>query len=151
MLSAWRIVRDRHSATALSGEGAAEFGGRWNLPGTRVAYASGSQALAAIELLVHLNPPVFAKYKAIQLHFDSGLVEFVPLEECPLDWDAEPPSLLSQRFGSRWARESRSAILAVPSAIIPVETNYLINPLHPDFPQIRAEPPRDFALDPRLL
>ncbi len=151
MLSAWRIVREKHVATALSGEGAAKFGGRWNMPGTRMAYTSESQSLAALELLVHLNPPVFFMYKSIQIQFEETLVEYVPSQELPPDWTAEPPSLLTQRFGSRWASEYRSAILAVPSAIISTETNYLLNPLHADFSRIKIEQARDFAFDARLL
>jgi RES domain-containing protein len=151
MLKACRIVREKHLATAFSGEGAAEFGGRWNLPGTRMAYTSESQSLAALELLVHLNPPVFFKYKSIQIQFDESLAVRLSPDELPPDWTAEPPSLLTQRLGSQWVSESRSVILAVPSAIIPTETNYLLNPLHMDFPQIRIEAARDFAFDARLL
>ena len=151
MLSACRIVREKHAAMAFSGEGAAEYGGRWNLPGTRVAYCSGSQSLAALELLVHLNPPVFLKHRAIRIQFDESLVEYVSPEDLPADWTAEPPALSSQRLGSRWAHEARSAILAVPSAIIPEESNYLVNPLHADFSRIGIGPARDFVLDSRLL
>jgi RES domain-containing protein len=151
MPKAWRIVREKHLAAAFSGEGAAEFGGRWNLPGTRVAYTSESQSLAALELLVHLNPPVFFKYKAIQIQFDESLAEHLPPEDLPPDWKAEPPSLLTQRLGSRWASEHRSAILAVPSAIITEEINYLVNPLHAEFSRITIGPAGDFAFDARLL
>jgi RES domain-containing protein len=151
MLNAWRIVREKHVATAFSGEGAAEFGGRWNLPGTRMAYTSESQSLAALELLVHLNPPVFFKYKAIRIQFEESLAENLPPQELPLDWKTEPPSLLTQRLGSQWASEYRSAILGVPSAIIPAELNYLVNPLHGDFPRIKIGPAVDFNFDARLL
>ncbi len=151
LMKAWRIVREKHAATAFSGEGAAKFGGRWNLPGTRVAYASESQSLAALELLVHLTPLRFFRYKAISIQFDESLAERLSPNGLPPDWKAEPPSLLTQRLGSRWAAELRSAILAVPSSIIPVEENYLVNPLHPDFSRIRIGPAVDFAINPRLL
>ena len=151
MLSAWRIVREKHAAAAFSGEGAAEFGGRWNLPGTRVAYTSESQSLAALELLVHLNPPRFFKYKAFRIQFDESLADHVSPQELPPDWKAEPPSLLTQRLGSRWAEGLRCAILGVPSVLIPQETNYLVNPLHPDFSRIMIGPALDFALESRLL
>lgn len=151
MLEAWRIVREKHAATAFSGEGASEYGGRWNLPGTRVAYTSESQSLAALELLVHLNPPYFFRYKAIRIEFDESLAEELPEKELPPDWTAEPPSLLTQRLGSQWAEGSRSAVLAVPSIIIPEETNYLVNPLHPDFSRIKIGKARDFVFDRRLL
>ena len=151
ILSAWRIVREKHLATAFSGDGAAEFGGRWNLPGVRVVYTSGSQALAALELLVHLNPPVSFKYKAIRIEFDEKLTDHLTREQLPADWTAEPPSLSTQRLGSRWASAFEFAILAVPSAIIAGESNYIINPLHPDFGRIKISPALDFAFDRRLL
>lgn len=150
-MEAWRLVREKYAATAFSGEGAAEFGGRWNLPGTRVAYASHSESLATLELLVHINPVRFFKYKSFRIEFDESLVETLPPEEWPPDWSVEPPSLLTQMLGSRWVAESRSAILAVPSTIISREKNYAINPLHPDFSRIRIARPEDFAIDSRLL
>ena len=151
MLIAWRIVREKHLATAFSGLGAAEFGGRWNLPGTRIVYTSQSLALAALELIVHLNPPVYPHYKAFRIQFDESLIETFPLYQLPSDWAAEPPSLTTQRLGSRWAAESRTVALAVPSAIVPAETNFLINPMHPDYARVNIGPPQDFTLDRRLI
>jgi RES domain-containing protein len=151
MLKAWRIVREKYAATAFSGEGASKFGGRWNVPGVRMVYTSESQSLAALELLVHLNPPVYFKYKAFRIQFDESLAEFLMPEELPGDWTAEPPSQTTQRFGSRWAQSFRTAILGVPSAIIPAEINYLLNPLHPDYGKIGIGAPEEFAIDRRLL
>jgi len=151
MVQAWRIVREKYLATAFSGGGASEFGGRWNLPGTRMVYTSASQALAALEVLVHLNPPQSFKYKAIRIQFDERLAQHLPIQELPADWTAEPPSLSTQRIGSRWAAEARSAVLAVPSIIVPSEINYLLNPLHADFGNITRSSPEDFAFDRRLI
>ncbi len=151
MLSAWRIVREKHVAVAFSGEGAAKYGGRWNSPGVRVAYTSESKALAALELLVHLNPPVFFKYVAFQIQFDEGLVQTITVEELPPGWDSEPPPASTIRLGDQWAKGFRSAVLAVPSMIVPEEANYLVNPIHPDFSRISIGPARDFVIDPRLL
>ena len=79
MPEAWRIVKAKHAATAFSGEGAAKTGGRWNSRGVPVVYASSTKSLAALETLVHLNPPVPFKYVAFRLQFDAALVENVPL------------------------------------------------------------------------
>jgi RES domain-containing protein len=94
---------------------------------------------------------VFFKYKAIRIEFDEKLSEHLSREQLPADWTVEPPSLSTQRLGSRWASGFQSAVLAVPSAIIAGETNYLINPLHPDFGRIKICPALDFAFDKRLL
>lgn len=66
---AWRIVKEKHAATAFSGEGARLYGGRWNSVGTSLVYTSGTKALAALESLVHLNPPVISN----TLPFPSSL------------------------------------------------------------------------------
>jgi RES domain-containing protein len=69
----------------------------------------------------------------------------------PSDWKMEPPPLSTRQLGDHWARSSRSAILAVPSVIIPDETNYVLNPAHPDFKRIVIGKPAPFTFDPRLL
>lgn len=147
----WRIVKERHAATAFDGEGAWRFGGRWNSPGTRVVYASESKALAALETLVHLNPPVVLKYVAIGIQFDEALLETMEAKNLPPDWTQEPPSRATQIIGDRWVKEARSAILELPSIIIPSESNFLLNPAHIDFSRITAARPERFSFDPRLL
>lgn len=149
MLQAWRIVKEKHAATAFSGEGAAIAGGRWNSRGVRVVYASSTLSLAALESLVHLNPPVLFKYVAFQIEFPDDLI--TSPRSLPGDWALEPPSPSSKAIGDVWARAGQSAVLAVPTVIVPVETNYLLNPLHPDFKKISIGRPQPFAFDPRLL
>lgn len=150
MREAWRIVKVKHAATAFDGEGARLNGGRWNSVGVPVVYVSFTKSLAALETLVHLKLPVASKYIAIPLQFDDALVETFPAATLPPGWDAEPPSLVSQHIGDAWVRTSRSTLLALPS-IITGETNYLINPAHPDFPKIKIGKPEPFTFDPRLL
>ena len=149
MKQAWRIVKEKHAATAFSGEGARLYGGRWNSPGTSVVYTSGSKALAALESLVHLNPPVIFKYVAIPIDFDDALVEKVAA--LPADWTEAPPPPATKDIGDLWVREARSAVLELPSVIIPGEPNYLLNPAHPNFKKISLGKPEPFSFDPRLL
>ena len=151
MPEAWRIVKEQHAATAFSGEGAAKTGGRWNSRGVAVIYTSSTKSLAALESLVHLNPPVLFKYAAIRITFDDALVEIVRPKALPPDWRSEPPPPSSKRLGDAWVREARSAVLALPSVIIPGERNFLLNPAHPDFKKIAIGKPQRFAFDPRLL
>lgn len=149
MKQAWRIVKEKHAATAFNGEGARLYGGRWNSPGMSVVYTSGSMALAALESLVHLYPPVIFKYVAIPIQFDDALVEKVAA--LPSDWTEEPPSPSTKDIGDLWIREARSAVLELPSVIIPEEPNYLLNLAHPDFRKIAIGKPVPFSFDPRLL
>ena len=151
MPEAWRIVKAKHAATAFSGEGAAKNGGRWNSRGVRGIYASSTKSLAALETLVHLNPPVPFKYIAFRLQFDAALVEKVPVNRLAADWRVEPPPPSTKAIGDAWVREVRSAVLALPSVIVPGELNYLLNPVHPAFKKISIGKPERFAFDPRLL
>jgi len=69
----------------------------------------------------------------------------------PADWMLEPPGPSSQAIGDAWVQAGESAVLAVPTVLIPSETNYLLNPMHPDFKKISIGKPQPFAFDPRLL
>ncbi len=149
MRQAWRIVKEKHAATAFSGEGARLYGGRWNSPGTSVVYTSGSRALAALESLVHLNPPVMFSYVALSAGFDEALVE--KAVELPADWRDQPVPASTKAIGDLWVKEARSAVLELPSVIIPGESNFLINPAHPDFQKIAIGKPEPFGFDSRLL
>ncbi len=151
MPEAWRIVKKKHAASAFSGEGAAKTGGRWNSKGLRVVYASSTRSLAALENLVHLNPPVRFKYVMFRIEFDSGLIERLRPKALPRNWKAEPPPPSTQQIGDGWVRKARSPVLAVPSVIIPHEVNYLINPAHSDFRKIKIGKRQTFAFDSRLL
>ncbi len=151
MPEAWRIVKEKHAAMAFSGQGAAKSGGRWNSRGVSVVYASSIKSLAALETLVHLNPPMPFSYLVFRLAFDAAWVENFPLNRLPADWQSEPPPPSSKAIGDVWVREMRSAVLALPSVIIPGEANYLLNPAHPSFRKITMSKPERFAFDPRLL
>ena len=151
MPEAWRIVKQKHAPTAFSGDGAAKTGGRWNSRGVPVVYASSTKSLAALETLVHLNPPVPFKYVGFRLQFDDALIVKVPLNRLPADWRLEPPPPSTKAIGDAWVREIRSAVLALPSVLIPGELNYLLNPAHPAFKKISIGKPERFAFDPRLL
>jgi RES domain-containing protein len=151
MPQAWRIVKAKHATTAFSGEGAAKTGGRWNSRGVPVVYASSTKSLAALETLVHLNPPVPFQYVAFHLQFDAALVENIPLNRLPADWRVEPPPPSTKAICDAWVQEVRSAVLALPSVIVPGELNYLLNPAHPAFKKISIGKPERFAFDPRLL
>ena len=147
MPDAWHLVRVKHASTAFSGEAAAKTSGRWNSLGVPVVYTSASKSLAALETLVHLNPPVLLNYKVFRIHFEKNLVERVKLSSLPPDWRAEPPPSSTKALVDRWVREARTPVLALPSVIIPDELNFLFNPVHPAFKKCSIGPPEDFAFD----
>jgi RES domain-containing protein len=152
MASAWRIVRASRANTAFTGEGPWRYGGRWNSPGVHVVYVSEHQSTAALEIFVHRVPFILEeKYIAFRLEWPDSLTEIFPVKKLPGNWRISPPPQETQVIGDRWVRERRSAVLALPSAISPADTNFLLNPKHPDFKRIRIHPPINFDFDSRLL
>jgi RES domain-containing protein len=151
MPTGWRIVKTARLATAFDGEGARLHGGRWNSPGTALVYTAESQALAALELLVHLqSSQLLLSFSAVPASFDGRSVEALDPGRLPRGWRRYPAPPALQQIGDRWAAELRSAVLQVPSAIVPDERNFLLNPAHPDFKKIRIGPPAPFEYDARL-
>ncbi len=151
MPTAWRIVRTKYADSAFTGEGAAKFGGRWNSRGTWVVYTSTTLSLAALEILVHLNPMPELAFVAFPLDIDQAFIETLNPKHLPKDWKSEPPGQSTQLIGSEWAGQNRTAVLEVPSVLVSSESTYLLNPAHPDFRKIRIGKPEPFAFDPRLL
>jgi len=152
MIVVWRICRRKYGTTAFGGEGAKIAGGRWNRKGTRIAYCGGSLALAALEMLVHVDvnqlPVDLVCIRAVVP--DSAAIEAVDVTNLPRTWSATPAPDVLQDIGTDWVLRGSSAVLAVPSAIIPHELNYLINPAHADFARVAIGLPEPFAFDPRL-
>ena len=152
MLVIWRICRRKYAATAFGGEGARIAGGRWNRKGTRIAYCGGSLALAALEMLVHVDvnqlPIDLVCVRAVVP--DDVEIEHVDIAKLPRHWRATPAPDVLQDVGTEWVLRGSGAVLAVPSAIIPAEMNYLVNPAHGDFGRIAIGLPEPFAFDPRL-
>jgi RES domain-containing protein len=151
-ITAWRIVKAKHAATAFDGEGARLQGGRWNSPGTPMVYTSQSAALAALEMLVHLGRSATLRaYVLVACRYDAALVLRLDRKRLPKSWRSYPPPPRLQQLGDAWVKSDTSAVLEVPSAVIDTESNYLINPGHRDARAIRIADPQPFALDLRLL
>ena len=149
-VTAWRIVKKKYQANAFSGEGAKEYGGRWNSPGNPVVYTAESQSLAALEMLVHLeSADLLSAYIAFQVTFESSLV-FDVAKPLPKQWDCEPCPRRVCLVGDEWLRSGQSAVLRVPSTLIHSENNYLLNPRHERFGKIKISKPAPFRIHPRL-
>ena len=147
----WRIVKERHARSAFSGEGARIFEGRWNSAGVRMVYCSENLALAALEILVHTQPIMIrGKFRAFRATWDEALMMEIQLKKLPKGWNAQPPGPISKNIGDQWIGSERSAVLAVPSIVVPLERTFLLNPKHPDFAKIKIKDEGSFALDSRL-
>ncbi|UCD35344.1 MAG: RES family NAD+ phosphorylase [Nitrospiraceae bacterium] len=154
MKRAWRIVRKKRLADAFTGEGARLGGGRWNKAGIPAVYISETLSLAAIELFVHFTRKdlkLGRSLLAIPVEIPATLrQDELSMKELPPDWRTSPPPNSTKALGSAWAAKGNSAVLRVPSAIIPEEYNLVLNPRHPDFRKIKIGRPRSFSLDERM-
>ncbi|MEM6791165.1 MAG: RES domain-containing protein [Myxococcota bacterium] len=149
---AWRFCDRRWAPTPLSGEGARRYGGRWNGRGTAIAYTAESRALAILEVLAHTTAQdAPTTHVAIEVTIPGALVVTLDAATLPSNWRAYPAPPALARFGDEWVREGASAVLGVPSSLVPAERNYLINPHHPDAGAIVTGPPEPVVYDPRLF
>lgn len=151
-LTAWRIVEAKYKGKAFTGDGARIYGGRWNSKGVAMIYTAGSLALATIEIVVNLpSPRLLEAFVRIPVYFTPDLVEnLAPAAQLPGNWQSRPISPSTPAIGDRWIKEQRSAVLKVPSVVVPEEFNFLLNPTHPDFEKIEIGRPTVYHFDPRL-
>ena len=151
-LSLWRIVKARHAVSAFDGEGARRYGGRWNPRGNPVVYLGGTLSLAALETFVHLAPED-ARLALVAIEVavpDSMKITELPAKALPPDWRNEPPPHATQALGLAWVKRNETALLRVPSVIVPHEFNFLLNPNHPAFAKLKIRPPVPFGFDSRM-
>ncbi|MGC8493144.1 MAG: RES family NAD+ phosphorylase [Syntrophobacteraceae bacterium] len=152
MPSAWRITKTRHATSAFDGEGARLYGSRWSTPGTRMAFASESLSLATLEILVHLqNTSPLASYVVFTVEFSEDLVQALDLHLLPKNWRSFPAPPETQLIGDHWIKSNSSVLLRVPSTIVAHEHNFLINPMHHDFPKLIIHGPKPLDVDARVF
>jgi len=139
----WRLTR--RPFVSLDGRGAERYGGRWNLPGLPMVYTAAEASLAVLEVRVHLDLP-------FELLPDDYVLVEIESNDASME---EGPALTAadecRNFGDRWLQEQRSALLSVPSAIIPYSRNVLVNPRHPEANHVRVERLHEWRFDSRLF
>lgn len=151
MPHAYRVVKPKFASTAFDGEGAKLYGGRWNYKGTKIVYTSASPSLAAIESFIHMGvSSKFIQHIIIEIEIPSEIIEVYDISKLPETWKINPINAICQEIGTDWATKQGSAVLALPSAVIDMEINYLINPLHADFSRIKEIRRQDFTYDERM-
>ncbi len=150
----WRLTGRRHiSGNLLAGIGARDHGGRWNYPGTAAVYTSTSVALCALEIFVHMGSAL-VPYNHVLIAVDVPddiFARAAVLNPRPPNWDQIPESDSARRAGTDWLRSRATALLRVPSVAVPHDSNYIINPVHPDTGHITASVLQEFRFDPRMF
>lgn len=148
----FRLSRAKY-ANQLNGKGAAKSGNRWNSKGTEIIYTAESRALAMAEVAVHLQLTNLPQdFVMLEIEIPENLV-VGEIDTSDLDdnWSDNPPHLNSQKLGDLFIQSGATCILRVPSAIVPGDFNYLMNPHHPNFPSIYLHKIVKFPFDNRLL
>jgi RES domain-containing protein len=150
----WRLVRKRRLPDAFTGEGSRVAGGRWNSPGIRMVYTSTSLSLATLEYLVRANPlraphDIYSIWADVP---DDLRLEIIRPDQLVKKWrQYDPPVQALRDLGHAWFIRARTAVLQVPSAIIPEENNFLLNPTHDDFVRIKTGQSMRVSFDGRLI
>jgi RES domain-containing protein len=141
----WRISQFHD----LSGRGTMNTFGRWHVLGTRMVYTADCPATALLEICAHTSaddlPPTFTLLK---IEGPDTSVNEVEPNVLPTDWAAQ--MTVTQGIGGKWLEEQRSALLRVPSVLVPETWNFLLNPAHPDAPLFRIEHSYEYPFDLRL-
>jgi RES domain-containing protein len=151
IITAWRIVSQKHGAEAFSGSGASLYPGRWNRRNVPMVYTSESISLAALEMMVHLDGIILHQpFVCIPVEFDKRDVTELKTGTLPSGWNGYPCSDVTRKLGSDWIQSGHTAVLKVPSAVIPMESNYLLNPNHSHFHRIKIGKSQGFRFDQRL-
>jgi RES domain-containing protein len=115
-------------------------------------YTSQSQSLAVLELLLHLEAPeLLHSYLLVEVWLPKSCVSDLDLSGLPANWRDDPAPAKVRAIGDEWAAAGKSAALRVPSALVPAESNFLLNPRHPDFSKLRIGQPLPFEFDPRFV
>lgn len=141
----WRISRHRE----LSGTGGLRASGRWHYAGRPIVYLAENPASALLEVCVHTSandvPPDFT---LLRIEGPDARISTIRLEDLPADWALRLE--VTRDLGSAWLEKRTTALLKVPSAIVPETANFLFNPLHPDAAEFQIAAALSYPFDPRL-
>jgi RES domain-containing protein len=146
------LLKQKYARLALAGRGGLEADGRWHSAGRPIVYLASSEALAVLEVRVHLGMVVPVDgYLLLTVEMPARLVGVLPPEEWPRGWDAVPFGSASQRVGERWLAEARGVALRVPSVHSSSDFNVLLNPAHGKASRVRVVARRRYTFDRRLF
>ncbi|HEV7600622.1 MAG TPA: RES family NAD+ phosphorylase [Bradyrhizobium sp.] len=146
-MEVWRIS----NYADLSGSGGVRAAGRWHSRGKRIVYLADHPASAVLEMLVHMDRDLLpATYRLLRVIVPETIaIEAVGADTLSSDWTNQPAA--TREIGDQWLDRSSSALLQVPSVIVPRARNFLLNPVHPDAAGFAIAEVIDAPFDPRLL
>jgi len=149
---AYRLTPKKY-AHELSGIGASLYGGRWNELGVEMIYCAEHASLALCEMLAHLNK----KLKLTPIHLmkiyipDKYPIHTIKEKDLTTNWQLTKNIRETQKLGTELIIDNKYLAISVPSAILPMENNLIINPMHPKFRYVKIEESKPFIIDSRLV
>lgn len=146
-MDVWRIS----NYVDLSGNGGIRAAGRWHSRGKRIVYLADHPANALLEMLVHLDRDIIpTTYRLLKVAVPEAVaIQDINERPLPSDWRSHPA--ITRELGDLWLDHSSSALLRVPSVIVPSAWNFLLNPVHPDAARVAIDEVVNAPFDPRLL
>ena len=149
-MTVWRIAGTAH--VACDGEGSRLYGSRWTPRGHRAVFTSATLSLAALDRFVHTDPDLEpTALVAVEIHIPPDVDgESLATSALPPNWRTYPAPAALASIGQRWLTEAKTAVLSVPSAVVPRERNLILNPAHKDFARLAIGQPEAFSFDPRM-
>lgn len=127
------------------------YGGRWNSVGIHMVYTAGSGSLAMLESLVHFGGRIVGDYCQLALEIPDDCITELKENRLPDNWRESPAPDILKTFGNQFILDAKSMALKVPSVLVPDESNFLLNPEHPDFKKVRILVKGKIKFDDRLL
>ncbi len=149
-MTVWRIASQAH--VAFDGEGARLYGSRWTPRGLRAVFTSATLSLAALERFVHTDPDLEpTDLVAVEVEIKPAIdIEALTPSVLASHWREYPAPAVLASIGERWLREAKTAVLSVPSVVIPRERNFILNPAHVNFAKLAIGSLEAFSFDPRI-
>lgn len=148
----YRLTKGKYHLD-LSGKGAELYGGRWNSKGVPMLYTSQSRALAFAEIAMHIPMGIVPKdYFLISIDIpDTASILSMTDEDMPADWRSNPHSNTTQQIGDQFVTDNKILVLQVPSAVVPGDYNFLVNPNHPKSSNVKVIASEPFEFDSRFV
>ena len=153
MTRVYRVLRAAYVRNPFDGEGAYRYGGRWSSPGTRLVYTSEHQSLAMLEYFVHVDPedpPGDLVLATADIPHNLSRKRLHP-RDMPTGWRETPAPPGLAQIGDEFVKNAETCLLLVPSALAVRESNWLINPQHPEFRKIPVHATEALRYDPRMF
>lgn len=145
-------IGQRERIEDLSGQGAFLYGGRWNNKGHSVLYTTTSVSLAVLEVTVNMLVKQIPKnYSLLTLSIPDEPLLYVDRNTLPSVWRDMPVNPITREMGDAFLTDNMHLGMSVPSAVVPMENNILLNPAHPSFKKVEIKEIQPFEFDKRLF